>query len=83
MVRGETQPRTLAQAREMLSRSRPARDAEPSEWITFHRHCAQVYGQMAKVDARHQHEATQYAAIEIRRAREIEHELDPTLDDES
>jgi hypothetical protein len=52
-------------------------------WIAFHRRCAQVYGQVAKVDVRHQHEATQYAGIEIRRAREIEHELDPSLDDES
>jgi hypothetical protein len=32
---------------------------------------------------RHQHEATQHAGIEIRRARDIEHRIDPSLDEES
>jgi hypothetical protein len=67
----------------MLIHARPAHDAGPSEWITFHRRSAEVYARTAKVDVRHQHEATQYAGMEIRRAREIEHRLDPTLDDES
>lgn len=66
----------------MLIHARPAQSAEPSEWITFHRRSADVYAQTAKVDVRRQHEATQYAVMEIRRAREIEHRLDPTLDDE-
>lgn len=82
-MRADSQPRTLAEVHEMLIHARPARDAEPSVWIAFHRRSADAYAQTAKVDIQHQHEATQYAAIEIRRAREIEHRLDPTLDDES
>ncbi|MFC4856767.1 AMED_5909 family protein [Actinophytocola glycyrrhizae] len=82
-MRGDRQPRTLAEVHEMLIHARPARDAEPSEWITFHRSSADVYAQTAKVDVRHRHETTQYAGMEIRRAREIEHRLDPTLDEDS
>jgi hypothetical protein len=77
------QPRTLAEAHETLTCARPARDAEPSEWIAFHRRSAEVYAQTAKVDVRHRHEATACAGMEIRRAREIEHRVDPSLDDES
>jgi hypothetical protein len=76
-------PATLYDAREALQRQRPARDADPLVWVAFHRHSADVYAQTAKVDVRHQHEATQFAGIEIRRAREIEHRIDPSLDDES
>ncbi|MFC4853645.1 AMED_5909 family protein [Actinophytocola glycyrrhizae] len=76
-------PSSLFEAREVLSQQRPSRDAGPAEWIRFHRHSADVYAHTAKVDERHRHEATQYVGIEIRRAREIEHRLDPTLDDES
>lgn len=78
-----TVPSSLYEAHEVLWRQRPSRDADPSEWVAFHRRSASVYAQTAKVDAVHRHEATQYAAIEIRRAREIEHQLDPSLDDES
>src|SRR5262245_50433988 len=73
-------PATLAEAHEVLWRQRPARDADPSAWVAFHRHSATVYAQTAKVDQRHRHEATQYAGIEIRRARDIEHRLNPGLD---
>jgi hypothetical protein len=75
-------PRTLAEAHEALRRVRPAQDADPSEWVAFHRHSARVYGQVAKVDGRHQHEATRCAGLEIRQARDIEHRLDPGLDGE-
>jgi hypothetical protein len=76
-------PASLFDAQEVLWRQRPGRDADPSDWVAFHRHSADVYAQTAKVDVRHQHEATQYAGIEIRRARDIEHRVDPSLDDES
>lgn len=76
-----TAPASLTEAHEVLRRQRPSRDAAPSEWVAFHRRSADVYAATAKVDLRHQHEATQYAGIEIRRAREIECRLDPSLDE--
>jgi hypothetical protein len=78
----DQKPKTLSEAHEVLWRQRPAWDADPLEWVAFHRHSATVYSQTAKVDLRHQHEASQCAGIEIRRAREIEHRLDPGLDGE-
>jgi hypothetical protein len=75
------QPTTLAEAHEVLWRQRPAREADPSEWVAFHRHSASVYTQTAEVDTRHRHEAIQCAGMEIRKARDIEHRLDPTLGD--
>lgn len=77
----QQQPATLAEAHDVLWRRRPKRDANPLEWVAFHRHSAEVYAQTAKVDLRHQHEATQWAGAEIRRAREIEDELNPDGDD--
>lgn len=76
-------PSSLVEAHEVLWRQRPSRDAAAAEWVAFHRRSASVYAETAKVDVRHRHEASQYAAIEIRRAREIEHRLDPSIDDES
>jgi hypothetical protein len=73
-------PSTLTEAHALLRRLRPAQDADPSEWVKFHRHCARVYGQVAKVDRRHQHEAAQCAGLEIRKARDIEYQLNPGLD---
>lgn len=74
-------PSTLEEAHEVLLRARPQRDADPLEWVAFHRHSAEVYGATAKIDLRHQHEATQCAGIEIRRAREIEDRLSLEGDD--
>lgn len=83
MSRGQSvAPSTLAEAHEVLWRQRPSRDASPTEWAAFHRHSADVYLRTAQVDLRHRHEATQYAGIEIRRARDIEHVLNPEDDDE-
>lgn len=73
---------TLAEAHEALWRQRPAQDADPLEWVAFHRHSAEVYARAAKADLRHKHEASQYAGMAIRRAREIEHRLDPQIDNE-
>lgn len=67
----------------MVSRQRPGLDADPSVWIAFHRRSADVYAWVAKVDGGHRGEASQCAVMEIRRAREIEYRLDPSLDDES
>ena len=63
---------TLAQAHEVLLRSRPRHDAESGVWVAFHRRSAEVYAAVAKVDRGHRHEAGYWAASEIRRAREIE-----------
>jgi hypothetical protein len=73
---------TLAEAHDALWRQRPAQDAAPLEWVAFHRHSAEVYARAAKVDLPNKHEATQYAGMAIRRAREIEHRLNPQIDDE-
>jgi hypothetical protein len=75
-------PTTLAQAHDVLSRQRPAPGAGPREWVAFHRHSASVYSQTAAIDRRHHHEALQCAGLEIRKARDIEHQLDPQADDE-
>jgi hypothetical protein len=76
-------PSSLFEAHEVLWRQRPSRDADPAVWIAFHRRSAEVYAATAKVDVRHRHEASQCAAIEIRRAREIEHRIDPAIDSDS
>ncbi|TDV45522.1 AMED_5909 family protein [Actinophytocola oryzae] len=68
-------PTTLAEAHEVLWRQRPARDADPLMWAEFHRHSATVYAQTAAVDTRHKHETLQCAAIEIRKAQDIERRL--------
>jgi hypothetical protein len=77
------QPKTLAEAHEMLTHLRPRHDAEPLVWVAFHRRAAQVYASTAKVDRRHQHEAQHWAGSELRQAREIEDRLNPPDDDES
>ena len=76
---GFPQPATLDEAREVLWRQRPARGADPRELVAFHRHSAQVYAQVARVDLRHRYEATQCAGLEMRQARKIEEQLDPSL----
>ncbi len=73
-------PSSLFDAHEELWRRRPAHDAAPAEWAAFHRHSAEVYAAAAKVDVANRQEASQYAVFAIRRAREIEHRLDPTID---
>lgn len=75
------EPSTLDEAHEVVWRLRPARDADAREWVAFHRRSAEVYARTAKVDLRHQHEATQCAGLEIRRARKIEDELNLAGDD--
>ena len=74
-------PATLAQAHELLWQQRPAKDADPLMWVDFHRHSADVYSRVSAVDARHRHEALVCAGLEIRKAREIEHRLNPEVDD--
>ncbi len=64
----------------MLLKRRPPYDAEPSLWARFHRHSAEVYAHIAKVDARHRHEAAQWAAAELRQARDLEDDPPPRRD---
>jgi hypothetical protein len=73
-------PSSLFEAHEVLWRRRPSHDAAPAEWMAFHRHSAEVYAAAAKVDVSNRAEASQYAAFAIRRAREIEHRIDPAID---
>jgi len=73
-------PSTLDEAHEALWRRRPAQDAGPLEWVAFHRHSAEVYARAANVDPGNRYEASQYAGMAIRRARDIEHRLNPDLD---
>lgn len=72
-------PATLAEAHEALWHQRPAPDADPLVWVGFHRHSAKVYAQL--VDVEHPREALMYAGMEIRKAREIEHRLNPEDDE--
>jgi hypothetical protein len=74
-------PATLLEAEEVLWCQRPARDADPSAWVAFHRHCADVYARTSEVDTKHKYEALAYAGMEIRKARDIEHRLNPEVDD--
>jgi hypothetical protein len=76
-------PSSLFEAHEALWLRRPSHDAAPMEWADYHRHSAEVYAAAAKVDAPNRAEASQYAVFAIRWAREIEHRLDPAVDDES
>jgi hypothetical protein len=64
----------------MLWHQRPARHADPRVWAAFHRRSATVYVQVSKVDLRHRHEAVQCGGIEMRKARDIEHQLNPEDD---
>jgi hypothetical protein len=70
-------PSTLAEAHDVLWRQRPEHEADPLVWAEFHRHSASVYAQTSKVDERHRYEALQCAGMEIRKARDIEHRLNP------
>jgi hypothetical protein len=72
----------LTEAHDVLWRQRSARDADPLVWAEFHRHGATVYAQAAEVDLRHRHQALQCAGLEIRKARDIEHQLNPEDDEE-
>lgn len=82
LMRSDRVPATLREAHEVLTHRRPKLDADPRLWIDFHRRSAEVYAQAAKSDEGHRHEASQWAAMEIRRAREIEHRLGLDGDDE-
>ena len=79
----QTVPSSLFEAHEVLWQRRPNHDAAPADWMAFHRHSAEVYAAAAKVDEPNRGEASQYAAFAIRRAREIESRIDPSVDDES
>ena len=81
-MRVDQPPSTLEEAHKVLLRARPRTDADPLEWVAFHRHSATVYASTAKLDLRHRYEATQCAGLEIRKARDIEDRLSPEGDDE-
>lgn len=81
-MRVDQTPSTLEEAHEVLRQARPRTDADPLEWVAFHRHSAKVYSATAQIDLAHRYEATQCAGLEIRKARDIEHRLNPEGDDE-
>lgn len=74
-------PATLEEAHDVLWRQRPSPHADPLVWAEFHRLSAKVYEQTSRVDLRHRYEAVQCAGLEIRKARDIEHRLNPEDDD--
>lgn len=65
-------PRTLGEAHDLLTRSRPRQGAEPAAWVSFHRRAAEVYASTAKADPRNRGEANRWVAWELRTARDIE-----------
>lgn len=73
---------TLADVHEVLWHRQPASDADRLVWVDFHRNNVNVYLDIAAVDVEHRHEAKMYAGMEMRKAREIEHRLNPYDDDE-
>lgn len=79
----QVMPSSVFEAHEVLWRRRPSHDAPPAEWAAFHRHSADVYAAAAKADVANRGEASQYAVFAMRRAREIEFRLDPTIDCEA
>ncbi|SDH50549.1 hypothetical protein SAMN05192558_10233 [Actinokineospora alba] len=68
--------RTLAQANELLGSQRPRQSAPLTEWLTFYRHSAAVYAEVAEIDRGHHHEALYWASRERARAEEIVSEID-------
>ena len=51
------EPRTLAEAHEVLAGVRPHWRAPLSEWLAYHQRAAAVYAEVAEIDRGHHHEA--------------------------
>lgn len=73
---GGREIRTLAQANELLGSQRPRQNAPLAEWLTFYRHSAGIYAEVAEIDRGHHHEALYWASRERTRADEIVAEMD-------
>ncbi len=73
---GGREVRTLAAANELLGSQRPRQNAPLNEWLTFYRHSASVYAEIAEIDRGHHHEALYWAGRERTRAAEIAAEID-------
>ncbi len=68
-------PVLLVQAHELLSRERPAAEAQAVTWLAYYRRSAEVYATVAEIDRGHHHEALYWSSREARKAREIEDSL--------
>ncbi|WP_328603102.1 hypothetical protein OG943_23755 [Amycolatopsis sp. NBC_00345] len=62
------EPQTLWAAHEVVSRRRPARDANQAAWLGFHLANARMYEYVSDVDRGHHHEALYWADYERRKA---------------
>lgn len=62
---------TLADAREAVFVLRPERDADLSEWVTFHRANAAMYEQVAELDQRHHWESLYWVGYEMRQVEKL------------
>jgi len=69
------QPRTLAEAQEVLGRVRPTQQAPLTEWLAFHQRATAVYAEVAEIDRGHHHEALFMADQERQRTTEIKAQI--------
>jgi hypothetical protein len=63
---------SLVDVHRLVLRERPARNADPREWIKFHHRNAGLYAQAMRTDPDFKFEASVYASGALRIAREIE-----------
>ncbi|MGH3623920.1 MAG: AMED_5909 family protein [Sciscionella sp.] len=64
-------PTTLMQAHDYLTRIRPERSAPDSEWLAYYRRSVIVYTEIAEIDRGHHHEALYWAGRERSKADEL------------
>jgi len=68
-------PRTLRQAHEALTRSRPRLKAPLEEGLTYYQRSAALYTEIAEIDRGHHHEALHMAEQAQNSAKEIESQI--------
>jgi hypothetical protein len=59
-----SEPKTLMQAHDYLTRIRPTRSAPNAEWLAYYRRSAVLYAEIAEIDRGHHHEALYWASRE-------------------
>jgi hypothetical protein len=67
----ESDPTTLTQAHDYLTRIRPERSAPDSEWLAYYQRSVVVYAEIAEIDRGHHHEALYRAGRERAKAEEL------------
>jgi hypothetical protein len=69
------EPRTLAEANEVLADVRPPRTAPLSEWLAYHQRAAAWYAEVAEIDRGHHHESLFMAEQAHQRVKEIKAQM--------